>query len=162
MSNNDGSGNNRANTGRKVASSPSVAARRAKGLQMLRDGRRVVEVAEALGVGRTTVKRWQAEANLREKVAAETEALESARAEAASRAREMVSAATPAMAQIVIGIASGKITGRADVMRVRLEAAKTALDRGGVPARSEVEQDHKGSLADTLVSAIDQALKGQG
>lgn len=127
---------------------------------MIAAGRRVTDVAAELGVNRSTVSKWQQEARLRERVETDAADAEKHRAAAAARARAMAKEATPAMMRVAIGIATGKIKAEPPALRARLEAAKTVLDRGGVPTKAEIDATHRSDAADALAAAIDMALNG--
>lgn len=163
----------RAERGRNApGSSPSVAARRARGLRMLREGTRVKHVAELLGVSVTTVKRWQAAAKLGQQVAAEVETAEQARARVLERARERLAAEVEAAVGVVLDVMHYRAAdelgdeedvGRAELLRadsrvakVQLQAALAVLDRAGLPKVTELK--HEGSAFERLAQELEKAL----
>jgi hypothetical protein len=134
------------------ATSPNAMARDARAVEMLAQGREVGDVARELGIALITAKR------IHSKYRREIEAAAKARFEGvrqgAERAKALLADSVEDAARGVIEIGkrarAGKLKKDIQVKAATLELKSYAmrLDRGGVPAKSEI--DHGGKLADQI------------
>jgi hypothetical protein len=113
---------------------------------MLLDGQKVETVAKACGVERTIVSRWAAE--VRDEANARVTETMAGAVDGAAKARAAASSATPEAIDVVVEIMRNIDAGPGD--NVRLAAAKTILDRGGVPVRTDVDIASNVSIADLI------------
>lgn len=133
--------------------SPNAAARRARALEMLATGATVAATAKKLGVSAESVKSYQR--SMRAEIEAATTARIEGIKEGAVEAKALLVEATPEAARKVRRIMrkAGDTPGEAQIAKVELAAALAVLDRGGVPAKSEVGGEGLDAIAQALLSA---------
>lgn len=138
--------------------SPNKAARRAHALELLSSGHEVAAVAKALGVARITVSRWQAE--MRAEIEEAAKARTAGVVEGAVEAKALLASKTVEAARKVVRIMNrpGTTETESKINRVALAAAVVVLDRGGVPAKSEL--DIEGTVLESVHSVLERARKG--
>lgn len=134
----------RSETGRKRPA-PSEA-KKARALPLVAEGRSQSEIADAVGVSRSTVRRWMdTDPAFSEAVTAAQDAGRRALEETTDRIAEIVSSSLESLAELV----------KDPDPKIRLDAVKTALDRFGHPVASKAEAtvEHTGDGGLRLVVA---------
>lgn len=129
---------------------------------MIAEGQRVKDVAASLGVTRQTVSTWQSEERMRERVAAEARAVESARTAGIEAAKRLLQDAAPVAARVLTELAARAVEpGEEQAAKVQLAAVIAVLDRTGLPKASEVAVTGKDG-GPLLVDAVEAALARAG
>lgn len=121
----------------KRGSKPALAALRARALMLLASGEPQARVAEAVGQSLKTIQNLASEHAdiLRETAEKRVAAVVEAQASATTNAIEKIRKAAPEAADTLVELARSSTPDD----RVRLEAAKAILDRGGVPITTKTE-----------------------
>lgn len=120
---------------------PSSAAKRARALEMLANGEPASAIAAALGVSEKTIQNWRSQG--RAEILAAADERTAGIVDGAVEARKRLAAATPNAVAVVLELMDGDAEDP-QAAAVRLRAATTVLDRGGVPVLTKLE--HSGEV----------------
>lgn len=141
-----------------MARSVAGTARKTEGLKLLRAGVPVAKVCSRLGVSRRQVQRW--EASIASEIAEAEKAIRGGIVEGATEAKRILASSTVEAAKKAVRImrSPGENDVAVKASRVSLAACALVLDRGGVPAKAELDLD--GTLLESIHATLDRARKG--